>query len=307
MSYLQSLSPEVLRRLTTEANSTWMDPNTGMTYGAHWNQASAGNDENAATAATLTGGSIWGHSPDMMTEKKYKSGTTFDMPSYDPNTGSFSGMETGHYGGAKKDWADYMGMLMAAAVGAGGLYSAFAPGAFGGAAAEGAAAAAPNTSAMGGSSGFGSFSGPGLNPAFDTLGSLTEIGTAPMVGNGATLPMGAGGWSAATLPAAGSVPATSMMLGAAAGAAGGSGIGSFLSGLSGSDLGAMALKYGPALVGALSGAKGGAGRGAGGWDSRLDPYIFGDGKDNKGAFGYARGFLDAPIAPNGFEKYYGKG
>jgi hypothetical protein len=69
-----------------------------------------------------------------------------------------------------------------------------------------------------------------------------------------------------------------------------------------------ALKYGPGLLGGLMGGAGGSGDGNRSGtkqiDPRLLPYIYGD-ANNKGAFGYAKGLLDGPVAPNGFERFYG--
>jgi hypothetical protein len=271
MSYLNSLSPEVLKRLTTEANSTWTDPATGMTYGAHWNQASAGNDENAATQATLTGGNIWGHSPNLMTEKQYKNGTTFDVPAYDPTTGAFTGVETGHYGGAKKDWADYMGMLMAAAVGAGGLYSAFMPGAFGGA---GIGSGGAGAGAAGAAEGIGAGAGWAEMGAAEAALGQSALANAPI---------GAG------LTAAG---------GSTAAGGGGSLLGSLGSGL---------MQYAPGLLsGIASGFSKDPSQQARELDPRVASAIYGDG-NNKGALNFAQGLLNTPVAPNGFARFYPKG
>jgi hypothetical protein len=91
----------------------------------------------------------------------------------------------------------------------------------------------------------------------------------------------------------------SLINGVSSGAGGGSGTSSLLS---------TALKYGPGLLGGLMGGAGGSGDGNSSGtkqiDPRLLPYIYGD-ANNKGAFGYAKGLLDAPVAPNGFERFYG--
>jgi hypothetical protein len=118
---------------------------------------------------------------------------------------------------------------------------------------------------------------------------------------------GAGGASGGTT-FAGGIAGAGGAAGAAGGAAGGGGLlSSLTSGLTGSGLGELALKYGPGLLGALAGGSSGN-EGSNNTtkqiDPRLLPYIYGD-ANNKGAFGYAKGLLDAPVAPNAFEKFYG--
>jgi hypothetical protein len=67
----------------------------------------------------------------------------------------------------------------------------------------------------------------GVNPAFDTLGNITSTGAAPIVGNGAPLPMEAGGYASAIAPAAGSIvgPTASFVPGVSVGTGGASGAG----------------------------------------------------------------------------------
>jgi hypothetical protein len=163
-----------------------------------------------------------------------------------------------------------------------------------------------------------------LNGGFGMFGGESAGGSGAFVGEGAS--SGIGGWDAAL---SGGAPNTAVM------GAGGSGVGSSMypgagwaeMGAAESQLGNMildvapvgagvttgagsgllstALKYAPGLLGALAGGKQGQGKGGrGGWDPRLDPYIFGD-KDKKGAFGYAMGLLNSPVAPNAFSKFYG--
>jgi hypothetical protein len=271
MTYLNSLSPDVLRRLTTEQDSNWTDPATGITYYGQWNPAVAGNDENAGHAAAFNG-RIWGETADTWgTDKKYKPGTDMDMARYDPSTGAFQGMETGMYGGSGMGANDWIQALMSAAILGGGAYAAFGGGAGAGAGAE----------AVGGA-------GSGWAEA---LGAEQAMGS--MVLDAAPIGAGVGGAGAGVGGGATTAAATGSgggLLSSAAGALGGAG------------------KWLPGLLGAALGGKGGGvGSGQGGGrelDPRLAPWIYGDDK-NPGALNWSFGLLNKPVAPNGFERFYG--
>lgn len=143
----------------------------------------------------------------------------------------------------------------------------------------------------------------GTNPVMSGLSNSGAIfsGTAGLTGaaGGAAGAAGGGGYGIT----GGATEPVASIGGGASGAAGGAGAASGAATGAGEGLLGTAMKYVPGLLGAVIGGTQGSG-GRGDLDPRLQSLLYGDDK-TKGGFSYARGLLDAPVAPNGFERFYG--
>lgn len=323
-SYLDFLPPEVLQRLTTEVNSTWTDPNSGYNYGGFWSNDSSDMGPGGGPQFMAQNG-IRGESPQTygQGENALPMFTEVDTPMYDAATGQFTNMGTGHFGGRKADPMMNVGKALFAAIGAAGLGAA--AGAFGGGAGAGAGMSAAEAVALsdavyggstasagglgGGAMGTGAMgagaglSGSGLSAAeLAALDSVYAGSTASAGGTlGATAGTGAAGATSGLLQ--GSSGGMSGLAGsnAAFNTALGSGASSLIPGIANSTL----LQAGVGLLGAAAGGQSGQQNGQG--RRELDPQvreaIFGQ----NGGLNFARGLFERPVAPNAFERFYGRG
>lgn len=190
----------------------------------------------------------------------------------------------------------------------------------GAAAAAGSAGSAGGAGAVTGAEGVSGtlFGDAGMMYAGADAGAAGSLGMGGLTGT--EVLAGAGGGLGTTIPGAGwaeAVGAEQAMggmvldaapIGAGTTAAAGGGGGLLSSVLPEGVTGSSLIKYIPGLLSGIAAgtSKGGTG-GRGELDPRVAAAIFGDGKNNKGALNFAQGLLNAPVAPNGFERFYGRG
>lgn len=166
MAYLSQLSPDILKRLTSDPNAKYTDP-SGMVYYGNWSAPTQGNDENAALPAQFLGqliGIPGLNAPDGS-----------QMASYDAN-GNFAGYGTT---GVQTDFMDRFAPIMAAGILGGGALAASGLGgaAAGASGAEGAGAAGAGFLGDATAAGYG-----GLDAA-----SAATMGGGASIGGGAAL------------------------------------------------------------------------------------------------------------------------